>query len=109
MKRVRLWGMYIFIALCLLPAACGQRSSPDARAENLFKLHCQSCHPDGKNVINPAKTLYGADLKKNNIAAPEDIVRVIRAAPRGMTSFDEKTLSDNDARMLARYVLATFR
>ena len=109
MKRVRLWGMYIVISLCLLAPSCGQRSLPDSRAENLFRLHCQPCHPDGKNVINPARTLYSQDLKKNKIETPEAIVKVIRTAPRGMTSFDAKTLSDKDVQMIARYVLKTFR
>ena len=107
MKKTGL--LYLLMFLSVLATACGQGLSSDARASNLFKLHCQPCHPNGKNVINPGKTLYREDLKKNGITTEEDIVRIIRVQPRGMTSFDVKTLSDEDALMIARYIFETFK
>jgi mono/diheme cytochrome c family protein len=60
-------------------------------------------------VINPSKSLFAQDLKKNKIETPEAIVNIIRKAPAGMTSFSETVLSDKDAEAIARYILQTFK
>jgi len=86
--------------------------------EVLFNKHCASCHPKGGNILNPKKTLYKKDLQENKIVAAEDIVKVIRnpgplpTHPQewaGMTMFDEKKISNEDALRIADYILKTFK
>jgi cytochrome c6 len=120
MKNVGVGAIATVVFLCFTAAACGQSSPSDSAAEGLFKRHCQPCHPGGKNAINPAKTLYAQDLKKSSIdyaqdlkkssiETPEAIVKIIRKASPPMPSFDEKTISDEDAGAIARYILQTFK
>ncbi len=109
MKKAGCGVMCVVLVLCCAWGAWGQNPDGVSDGEALFKRHCQACHPGGKNVINPAKTLYVQDLKKNNKATPEAIVNSIRKAPAGMTSFNEKAIPDKDAEAIARYILQTFQ
>lgn len=100
------------IALALGSAAgfiSSASSQSGSAGESLFKLHCAVCHPDGKNIINPAKTLHSKDLKANNITKPEDIVHIMRNPGPGMSKFDENKISAGDAEKIAHYILETFR
>jgi cytochrome c6 len=75
----------------------------------LFKQFCFNCHPDGGNVSDPDKTLHGSTLRKNHIDAPEDIVKIMRKPISRMIQFDEKAVSNKDARSIAEYVLDAFK
>jgi cytochrome c6 len=75
----------------------------------LFKQFCSSCHPDGGNVSDPDRSLHSSALRKNRINTPEDIVKIMRNPISRMIRFDEKTLSNKDARSIAEYVLDAFR
>ncbi len=77
--------------------------------EALFKENCSPCHADGGNIINPQKTLHKKDLDANRIKKPADIVKKMRNPGPGMTKFDEKTISDKDAKKIAEYILKTFK
>jgi cytochrome c6 len=77
--------------------------------EALFKQYCASCHPDGGNVSDPKRALYGTILKSKHIATPEDIVRIMRNPQSRMIRFDPSTLPDKDARAIADYILETFK
>jgi cytochrome c6 len=77
--------------------------------EALFKQFCSSCHPDGGNVSDPARTLHGDVLRRNSITTADDIVRIMRNPGARMLRFDVATLSDKDARTIADYVLKTFK
>lgn len=86
--------------------------SPRAQAqtgEELFKQYCAPCHPDGGNVSDPERNLRGYALKSNHITKPEDIVRIMRHPISRMIRFDESTISDRDAAVLADYILKTFK
>jgi cytochrome c6 len=72
--------------------------------EQLFKEHCSMCHPEGGNIVNPKKTLLKKDLEINNIKTVESAVKIMRTPGPGMTTFDVKSLSDKDARMIADYI-----
>jgi cytochrome c6 len=109
MKKAGYGGMCVFLVLLCSAVACGQNPADVSAGEGLFKRYCQACHPGGKNVINPSKSLFAQDLKKNKIETPEAIVNIIRKAPAGMTSFSETVLSDKDAEAIARYILQTFK
>ena len=70
--------------------------------EAIFKAKCASCHPDGGNIINPKETLKGIkDAKK--------ITKKIRKGGGGMTAFDAKAISDADAKLVADYIIKTFK
>jgi cytochrome c6 len=74
-----------------------------------FNEHCAMCHPDGGNVINSAKTLMGKDREANGIKKPEDIVKLIRNPGPGMTQFDKTTVSDKEAKAIAKYIIKVFK
>ena len=109
MNKAGIVGISMVLVFCSADITCGQNPAAVSEGEGLFKRYCQACHPGGKNVINPAKTLYVQDLKKNKIETPEAIVSIIRKAPTGMTSFSEKVIPDKDADAIARYILQTFQ
>jgi len=75
----------------------------------LFKQYCSPCHPEGGNVSDPARTLHGSVLKSKHITSPEDIVRIMRNPLSRMIRFDVATVSDEDARAIAEYVLKAFK
>lgn len=77
--------------------------------EDEFKEHCAICHPNGGNVVNPKKTLHKSDREANNVKTVADIIRTMRNPGPGMTKFDEKTVSDAEARKIAEYILKTFK
>jgi cytochrome c6 len=70
--------------------------------EAIFKAKCASCHPDGGNIIKPTETLKG-------IKDPKKITSKIRKGGGGMTAFDAKAISDADAKLLADYIIKTFK
>jgi cytochrome c6 len=109
MKKTGIGVCFMVVVFCCAAVASGQNQETSSGGESLFKQYCQACHPNGKNIINPAKTLYMQDLKKNNIETPEAIVGIIRKAPAGMTSFSETVLPDKDAQAIARYILQAFK
>jgi cytochrome c6 len=74
-----------------------------------FKEHCSVCHPEGRNLINPAKTLHKKDLEENNITKPEDIMAKIRNPGPSMTQFNKTMVSDKEAKAIAEYILKTFK
>lgn len=76
---------------------------------DLFNQHCVTCHADGGNIINPAKTIGKATLKANGITDWKGIVKVMRNPGPGMTKFDVKSVSDKDAKLIAEYILKTFK
>lgn len=73
-----------------------------AGGEAIFKAKCASCHPNGGNVIKPSETLKG--LKK-----PDVIIKKVRNGGGGMPAFDAKAISDADAKLLADYIIKTFK
>ncbi len=76
--------------------------------EALFRQHCAACHVHGGNIVIPQKTLLRKKRGIDDISSADDIIRAMRAPGRGMTKFDEKTVSDKDARQIAEYILKAF-
>lgn len=104
----------IFLFTVSLPA---KETLEEASGESLFREHCSSCHPDGGNILNPRKTLHKKDREENGIRTADDIVKKMRnpgpfpTHPQewaGMRMFDQKTISDDNARKIADYILMTF-
>ena len=106
MKKLSL----IFITLifvCSL-AAAGYAKDKGPTGEELFKAHCAECHPEGRNIVNPMKTLHKKDRDANNVKTAQDIINKMRNPGPGMTQFDKTTISDKDAKKIADYILKTF-
>ncbi len=80
-----------------------------ATGEELFKLHCAACHPNGGNIINPKETLSKADRDKHGAKNVKEIVGKMRKPGPGMTAFDAKTLPDKDAKAIADYIVKSFK
>ena len=78
-------------------------------AKKMFEQHCAACHPNGGNVMNPAKTLGNKELKANGVKSAKDIVAKMRKPGPGMTTFDKKTVPDTQAKAIAEYILKTFK
>lgn len=70
--------------------------------EAIFKANCAACHPNGGNIMKPKKAL-------KNIKEPKKIIKQLRDGGGGMPSFDAKSISDADARLLADYIIKTFK
>ena len=74
----------------------------EAGGEAIFKAKCAACHPDGGNIIKPKETLKGLKSSKKIIAQ-------LRKGGGGMPAFDAKAISDADAKLLADYIIKTFK
>ena len=75
--------------------------------EELFTKHCVECHPKGRNIANPMKTLHKKDRDANNVKMSQDIINKMRNPGPGMTQFDKTTISDKDAKKIAEYIIKT--
>jgi cytochrome c6 len=92
----------ILATLVLSTSLASAAFAAPAGGEATFKAKCASCHPDGGNIMNPKETLKGMkDSKK--------IISKIRKGGGGMTAFDAKAISDADAKLLADYIIKTFK
>ncbi len=89
----------------------------DQSGEALFRKNCSACHPDGGNIFNKQKTLSRKDREMNKIYTADDIVRKMRnpgafdfhpSQWSGMKVFDERKLSDTDAKKIAEYIIKAF-
>ena len=98
-------------AFCLLAFSANKGTAQAANPNNgetEFKEHCAACHADGGNIIKPNKTLSKKDREKNGIKTTKDIIQIMRKPGEGMTTFDENTLPEKEARMIAEYIISTF-
>jgi cytochrome c6 len=82
-------------------------ASPEGK--ELFEKKCAVCHPGAGNIINPEKTLHQKTREANGVKTVNDIVAKMRKPGSGMTTFDEKSLPDAEARAIAEYIQATFK
>jgi len=99
----------IFLFVLAAPFITLTPGCSSTSAEQLFSLHCASCHPGGSNTITPSKTLKTADLQANMIKTPEDIVEKMRTPGPSMPRFTEAMIPEKEALQIGKYVLNTFR
>lgn len=109
MKRLVVLVMAGLFALSAGAASADTAKGAKIDGKKEFMEHCNVCHPNGGNIINPKKPLGKAELAKNGIKKPGDIVKVVRNPGPGMTKFDTKTLSDKEALAVADYIMKTFK
>jgi len=88
---------------------CGNSVGAQPSGEALFGQHCAVCHADGGNIMNPRKTLHQKDLQANKLKTPSDILRTVRNPGPGMTKFDAKAISDQDAMAIGEHIIKTFK
>lgn len=89
-------------------ATTGAASATTTTGEQLFKQHCEACHPNGGNTIKPDKPLSKSSLAKHKITTSDDIVKVMRSPGPGMNRFDTTMIPDSEAKKIGDYILATF-
>jgi cytochrome c6 len=108
MKTLRLLiPAALMICLSAAYATSGDKKEMNA-GKDLFLKHCAACHPEGGNIINPQKTLHKKDRAANKITSAKDIIGKMRNPGPGMTPFDNKTVSDKEAKEIAEYILKSF-
>jgi len=90
------------------PALAVDNDAGAALGKALFEQHCAVCHPNGGNIINPAKPLDKESLAANGIKSPADIVAIMRNPGPGMTPFGTGIIPDKAAMQLAEYILKTY-
>jgi cytochrome c6 len=74
-----------------------------------FEEHCAVCHPNGGNIMNPAKSLGKKELAASGVKGAKGIIAKMRKPGPGMTAFDKKVVSDKEAKAIAEYILKTFK
>lgn len=74
-----------------------------------FDKYCSGCHANGGNKVNPAKPLNKTALEKNGVRSWKDGVTKMRNPGPGMTKFLKTDISDSEAKIITKYVLATFK
>jgi cytochrome c6 len=110
MKKMSITAVTVLAACSLVSAAsAGEQSAKAHPGEKLFTQQCAVCHPQGGNIINPQKTLSNKILSANSIKTEEDIIKIMRKGAPGMSKFDTATISDEDAKLIAGYILKTFK
>jgi cytochrome c6 len=98
-------GAFFLVAVNLI-ASCSERPG----GKELFATYCASCHPNGGNTVNPAKTLHHKDLQRAGVRNPGDIVHKMRVpGGPGMPAFSREMIPDDDADKIGKYVLDTFK
>ncbi len=108
-KKNAFLGFAALLVICLTAAYAVAEKASEKSGAALFAANCKVCHPDGGNIINPAKTLHKKDREANHVMTAADIMHRMRNPGPGMTKFDEKTISDHDAKEIAEYILKTFK
>ena len=110
MKTTRKIGVLVVSVGLALPAAGLYAAvKSESNGAKLFQQHCAVCRPDGRLPYNPALSLHEQDQDTPRVETEKDIIGKFRNPGPGMTRFDTKTVSDDDAKEIASYILKTFK
>ena len=101
MLLVTLLFLVATIITYINPAFAGDAT----KGAQVFSANCASCHPRGKNVVNPAKTLHKSDLQKYDKYSLEAIKTQVTKGKNAMPSFGGR-LSTQQIEDVATYVLS---
>ena len=102
-------GVLLSTLLLVNGGLCDTRKGEKIDGKKEFEEHCRVCHPHGGNIVNTQKDLHRTTLTANGVKNADDIIAILRKPGPGMTSFDEKTISDKEANAIANYILKTFK
>lgn len=99
------------LSICLFATAGFSETTKGGKSEGQkeFEKHCAVCHPKGENIVSPKKTLDKKSLQASGVKSAKDIIAKMRNPGPGMNKFDEKTISDREAKAIAEYILKTFK
>lgn len=110
MKKILIITLaFVAISGLLTMGRAEVKEAQDQTGEELFKMHCALCHPDGTNIINPEKNLRKINREANNIFTKADIVDKMRHPGKDMTFWSASKLPDSEAEKIADYVIKTFK
>ncbi len=98
----------IILGIGSLALISGAAMAAEESGEALFKKNCAICHVNGGNIVNAQKPLHKKEREANGVKTAADIIKKMRNPGPGMTKFDEKTISDKEAKKIAEYILKTF-
>lgn len=102
-------AVLLTVCLSVTSGFCDTKKGEKFDGKKEFEEHCAVCHPNGGNVINAMKPLHRKELRTNGVKSAKDIIAKMRNPGPGMTKFDEKTISNNEAKAIAEYILKTFK
>lgn len=103
MKRILF--TVLFIVVTTLSSFTPSAQAADlASGTKVFGANCASCHMNGRNMVNPAKTLQRADLEKYEMASIEAVQNQVRNGKNTMPAFKGR-LNDAQIEDVAAYVL----
>jgi len=108
MKKIFTLVLTAAVLFSFAAAGLAKEETKATSGEELFAKHCAECHPKGRNITNPMKTLHKKDRDANNVKTARDIVNKMRNPGPGMPQFDKTTISDKDAKKIAEYIIKTF-
>ena len=77
---------------------------PLATGQELFQIHCLSCHQNNGNSIIPEKNLKKDTLESNGMTTISAISYQILNGKNGMPAFGDR-LQDNEIEQIASFVL----
>lgn len=101
--------LLLTVSLSATTGFCDTRKGEKIDGKKEFEKHCTACHPGGGNTVNAKKPLFGKTLEANGVKSTKDIITKMRNPGPGMTRFDEKTISNDEAKAIAEYVLKSFK
>ena len=101
--------LVISVGLAIPAVSLYGAEKKESKGAKLFQQHCAACHPEGKNIINPAMGLGKKDREAHGIKSANEIIGKMRNPGPGMTRFDAKTLPDKDAKEIAEYIIRVFK
>lgn len=99
----------VSVVMCAGAGLCDTKKGEKINGQKEFEEHCAACHPNGGNIVNPKMTLSRKTLEANGVKGVKGIVAKMRNPGPGMTKFDEKTVSNKEARAIAGYILKAFK
>lgn len=110
MKKTLL-STVLLLAVCVSASTglCDTRKGGKIDGKKEFEEHCAVCHPNGGNIINKMKPLDSKSLKANGVKNAKDIIAKMRNPGPGMTKFDDKTISNKEAKAIADYIMKAFK
>jgi cytochrome c6 len=92
-------GLFVAVGISMVSITA---FATEGSGKTLFKDKCASCHPDGGNILEPKENLFGLENSAK-------IVKKIRKGGGGMPAYDKQSITDSDAKLLADYIMETFK
>lgn len=102
-------AMLLVACLSATTGLCATKNGEKINGMKKYEEHCKVCHPNGGNTINPQKSLHSKSLKAHGLKSVNGIIGKMRNSGPEMTKFDDKIISDKDAKAIAEYILKTFK